>query len=139
MVFGRRRKQSVSPEVEANRAGLAAGWGDLPWGTSLGEFQTRFPDAERTASGWWTMGRGHEPFLGVDMLTQLAFNTRDQLYLVALYPEGPDRERTSVNVIRALGPPTGNDLTWTVGDVEIEVKVAGVAIMVTHRRLASAG
>ncbi len=73
------------------------------------------------------------------MLTQDSFNARDQLSMVAFYPEVADRDHVTVAVINGLGLPLGNDTRWTVGDVMVEVKVAGVVASLTHRGLAALG
>jgi hypothetical protein len=70
------------------------------------------------------------------MRTQYAFNSHDEMYLVPVIPEMHDRDRLSVAMVNALGEPRGMDLSWTIDDLVVEVKVAGVAAMMTHRRLA---
>jgi CBS domain containing-hemolysin-like protein len=43
-----------------------------------------------------------------------------------------------VAVINWLGLPAGDDLRWTVGDVAVEVKMAGGVAALTHRAMAAA-
>ena len=137
MAFGWKRKTARSPEVEAARQAIEKGWNGLPWGTSLSDFQARFPGATRSDSGWWLTGDGHESFFGIVMLTQYSFNSRDQLCLVAFYPETTDRERLPVVMINALGMPRGQDIGWKLGGVDVDVKAASVAASLTHRKLAA--
>jgi hypothetical protein len=82
----------------------------------------------------WTTGRGPEPFCGVTMLAMYNFGPSDQLCMVAFVPDEEDRERLSPLAVNTLGwPDNGNDLVWTIGDVE--VKVASVVAVLTHRKL----
>jgi len=126
----RRRPATRTPLGET----IERGWNDVPWGCALQEFRRRFPGATRTESGWWLTGQGPEPFCGVAMAyTQYGFNDGDQLSMVALIPATPQREQLSVSAINALGAPDGLDLSWTLGDVVVDVKAAGMAATMTHR------
>ena len=138
MPFLRRRRTSVTaPEPADTRAVIARGWNDLPWGTSIAEFEARFPHASGEAGGWWTTGTGTEEFCGTEMDARYAFNSRGELYLVAFYPGARDRERLAVAVMNELGAPDGMSTRWTIGEVEVDVKVAGTVATLTHRRLAT--
>jgi hypothetical protein len=138
MSFLRRRRASVAaPEPASTRAEIARGWNDLPWGTSIAEFEARFAGASGEAGGWWRTGTGPEEFCGIVMDARYAFNSRGELYLVALYPGTRDRERLAVAVLNELGAPDGTSTRWTIGEVEADVKIAGTVATLTHRRLAT--
>lgn len=132
-LFRRRRKEIQTTRTGALGAAIQEGWNSLPWGAPLAMFTARFPRAHLTESGWWQTGQGPEPFCGVPMaITQYAFNRRDELYTVTFIPDTQERQRLSVAAVNALGPPDGMDLVWTLGDVVVEVKVAGVIAIVSH-------
>lgn len=116
-------------------AALARGWNGLPWGSPLTEFRGRFPHADKTDSGWWVTGEGPEEFCGITMAyTQYAFNRRQQLYLVSFIPETHHRELLAPAALNMLGAPRGYGTVWKVGEVVVEVKVAGVVATLTHQR-----
>lgn len=143
MGFLRRRRREPQdepprkPPGSALAAAISEGWNGLPWGATIPQFWTRFPDAAQRDGGWWVTGQGPESFCGLVMDAQYAFNADDQLYMVCFYPEVADRERLSPAVLNALGAPDGTATLWTVGDVVVEVKVAGVIAAMTHRRFAT--
>ena len=138
MSFLRRRSEPAGPaEAGHVKDAIAWGWNGLRWGASLGEFTVRFSRADGTTGGWWKTGAGPEVFCGVTMDTQYAFNSRGELYLVAFYPGVADRERLPVAALNELGSPDGDDTRWTVDEVEVDVKLAGIAATMTHRRLAT--
>lgn len=134
MPFTRRRRASAAPGPGREVAGR--GWNDLPWGSSVAEFEARFPRASGESGGWWRTGAGPERFCGISMDTQYAFNSRGELYLVAFYPRTGDRERLTAAVLEELGPPDGASTRWTIGEVEADVKAGGTVATLTHRRLA---
>ncbi|MBL7258097.1 hypothetical protein [Paractinoplanes lichenicola] len=118
-------------------AELALGWNGLHWGSPLAEFRARFPHAARTESGWWVTGEGAEEFCGIPMaFTQYGFDQRDQLYMVSFIPEVIHRDRLAPAALNALGAPSDYATVWRLGDVVVEVKIAGVVATVTHGRYA---
>ena len=120
-------------EVRTGMPEVAEGWNGLPWGSSLAGFKDRFPRARLTDAGWWWTGEGPEPFCGVPMaITQYGFNAREELETVAFIPDTGDRAQLPVAVVNVLGAPDGMDLRWTVGDVVVAVKIAGVVATLTH-------
>jgi serine/threonine protein kinase len=140
-LFRRRRAESPAPAASAasslpqasGREAIAEGWNGLPWGTTVAEFRARFPGSSHQNGEWWLTGLDRERFCGIEMhTTQYAFNSRDRLCMVALIPETKDRERLAVAAINELGAPDGASTTWTCGEVEVAVKVAGVAATLTH-------
>ncbi len=132
-LFRRKRANVGTTRVGASGAAIAEGWNGFAWGARLETFRARFPEARLTESGWWQTGQEPEPLCDVPMaITQYAFNTRDELCTVAFIPETEDRPRLSVAVVNELGAPDGIDLVWTVGDVVVEVKLAGVVATLTH-------
>lgn len=132
-LFRRKHTQTRSAPAGTYGAMLAEGWNGLAWGTPLSTLKDRYPNAHLTESGWWQTGQGPEPFCGVAMsITQYAFNDRDELSTVAFIPEPENRAQLSVAVMNELGAPNGMDLQWTVGDVVVEVKLAGVVATLTH-------
>jgi hypothetical protein len=133
----RRRGSTAAPEPGRTREVIAWGWNDLPWGSSIAEFEARFPRASGESGGWWRTGAGPEEFCGIVMAAQYAFNSRGELYLVAFYPGRGDRERLTPAALEELGPPDGPATRWTIGEVEADVKVAGTVATLTHRRLAT--
>jgi hypothetical protein len=135
MPFLRRKGRSAPPASET-RTLIHDGWNGVPWGASVSEFQARFPHAAKEDSGWWATGEGPEAFCGIVMRAQYAFNDSDQLYMVSFIPEAADRGRVSVAAVNELGAPDGSAASWTIGEIEVEVKVAGVVVTMTHERLA---
>lgn len=137
MPFLRRkgRSASTSPASET-RALIRDGWNGVRWGASLDEFKCRFRDAASEDSGWWATGEGPEAFCGIVMRAQYAFNDHDRLYMVSFIPEVKDRARVSVAALDELGAPDGTAVSWTIGEVEVEVKVAGVVVTMMHSGLA---
>jgi hypothetical protein len=139
--MGLLRRRRPEPQGDPGRGVTATaiqqGWNGLPWGATIPQFWTRFPNAAQSEGGWWVTGQGAESFCGVVMDAQYAFNANDQLYMVCFYPEVADRERLSPAVLNALGAPDGTATLWTLGDVVVEVKVAGVLAAMTHRRFAT--
>jgi hypothetical protein len=128
-----RRKRARSTAVSVSAAAMAEGWNGLPWGAALSAFRARFPQAHVTESDWWQTGQGAEAFCGVPMaITQYGFNSRDELCMVTFIPEPDNRPRLSVAAVNEFGPPEGMDLNWTLGEVVVEVKLAGVMVTVTH-------
>ncbi|WP_263165634.1 serine/threonine-protein kinase [Streptomyces sp. SCSIO ZS0520] len=115
---------------------LARGWNGLPWGATLEDFEALFPRGGQQNGDWWVTGEGPESFCGVEMDVQYGFNGREELYLVAFYPEPAHRDRLAVAVLEELGAPDGTSTKWTVGQVEVEVKIAGVLASLTHRQYA---
>jgi hypothetical protein len=137
-IFRRRREPPGRPPRRgAAAAELEQGWNGLSWGATIPQFWTRFPNGGQSDGGWWVTGEGPESFCGVVMDAQYAFNTSDQLYMVCFYPKVADRERLSPAVLNTLGAPDGTATLWTIGDVVVEVKVAGVLAAMTHRRFAT--
>lgn len=134
----RRRESDVpirGPIDPTAPAALACGWNGLPWGSSLVEFRDRFPHADKTDSGWWVTGDGPEEFCGITMTyTQYGFNRRQQLYMVVFIPEPHHRELLSPAALNMLGAPPGHGMGWKLGEVVVEVKVAGIAAVLTHQR-----
>lgn len=138
MPFSRRRRGSAaSPGPERVREAVAWGWSDLPWGSSVAEFEARFPRGSGESGGWWRTGAGPEGFCGIAADAQYAFNSRGELYLVALYPRAGDRERLAPAVEEVLGPPEGAGARWRIGEVEVDVKAGGTVATLTHCRLAA--
>ena len=136
--FARRRRASAAaPGQGRAREVIARGWNDLPWGSSVAEFEVRFRRASGESGGWWRTGEGPERFCGIAMDTRYAFNSRGELYLVAFYPRAGDRERLTAAVLRELGPADGASTRWTIGEVEADVKAGGTVATLTHRRLAA--
>ncbi|WP_228083684.1 serine/threonine-protein kinase [Streptomyces profundus] len=131
-LFRSDRRTPAAPEGEGSS--LATGWNGLPWGATADEFLARFPDGRQKSADWWVTGEGPERFCGVSMPTQYAFGPRGGLGLVVFYPEVEDRERLPVAVLETLGAPDGHTTRWTRGEVVVEVKVAGVAASISHRR-----
>jgi hypothetical protein len=127
----------VAPPAPVAREAVAWGWNELPWGSSIAEFEARFPRGSGESGGWWKTGAGPEEFCGIVMETQYAFNSRGELYLVAFYPARGDRERLAPAVLAALGPPEGTATRWAAGEVQVDVKVAGTVATLTHGRLAT--
>lgn len=121
-------------QLGQTKAALAHGWNDLPWGASLADFRAKFPDAHPNHT-WWVTGQGPESFCGIVMDTQYAFNSRDELYVIAFYPKPEDRPRLAPAALNHLGAPDGMDTTWTAGDVQVEVKTAGIVATITHTKL----
>ncbi|WP_062218156.1 serine/threonine-protein kinase [Streptomyces sp. NBRC 109706] len=113
---------------------IATGWNGLEWGATTADFLALFPDGRQENGDWWVTGEGPERFCGVTMDAQYAFGPGGGLGLVAFYPEVEDRDRLPVAVLETLGAPDGHTTRWTRGKVVVEVKVAGVAATVTHRR-----
>jgi hypothetical protein len=141
MGFLRRRREAArtgeaAGEARPLRSQIAAGWNGLAWGASTADFRTRFPDGGPHSGEWWRTGAGQEAFCGVAVLTQYAFNRRGHLYLVTFIPEAIDRQRLGVGAINQLGPPDGDTTRWTIGDVELDVKVGGILATMTNKRLA---
>jgi hypothetical protein len=134
-----RRNRALAAGAAAKTTGsaIARGWNGVPWGSTVAEFTATFPRASRQESSWWLTGQGPESFCGVVMRTQYAFNGRDELCTVSFIPDTDDRERLSVAAMTEWGTPNGSSLCWTFGDVEVEIKVAGVAAVMTHRKLAT--
>jgi hypothetical protein len=118
------------------RERIAAGWNGLAWGATPADFRARFPAGGPEGNDWWRTGLGQEAFCGVAVLTQYAFNQRGRLYLVTFIPEAIDRQRLGAGAITHLGPPDGTTTRWTIGDVELDVKVGGIIATMTHKRLA---
>lgn len=137
MPFARRRRGSAAPGPGRTREVVARGWNDLPWGSSVAEFEARFPRASGESGGWWRTGAGAERFCGISMDARYAFNSRGELYLVAFYPQAGDRERLTAAVLEGLGSPDGASTRWTVGEVEVDVKAGGMVATLTHGRLAA--
>lgn len=116
-------------------ATLAYGWNGLPWGSALAEFRNRFPHADLTSGGWWVTGEGPEEFCGITMAyTQYGFNRRQELYLVSFIPETQDRASLAPAALNMFGAPSGMGTVWNVGQLVVEVKVAGVLATLTHER-----
>lgn len=136
MPFSRRRRASAPGPVRI-RDVVAWGWNDLPWGSSIAEFEARFPRASGESGGWWKTGAGPEEFCGVVTDARYAFNSRGELCLVALYPRIRDRERLVEAVLAEFGPPGGTVTRWRFGEVEADVKASGTVATLTHRRLAT--
>ncbi|MER5768304.1 serine/threonine-protein kinase [Streptomyces sp. NPDC001985] len=118
--------------------GVESGWSGVAWGATVAEFRERFPGTARRNGDWWVTGLDPEPFCGIAMSTQYAFNGRGRLYLVAFYPSVEDRERLAGAVLAELGAPDDETTRWTRGEVVVEVKVAGVVASITHRGFATA-
>jgi hypothetical protein len=116
------------------KAAIAFGWNGLEWGTSLDDFRARFPDAHMNHT-WWVTGQGPESFCGIVMDAQYAFNRGDEFSLVAFYPQPGACSQLAPAVVNYLGAPDGMDTRWTVGDVEVEVKTAGIVATITHTTL----
>jgi hypothetical protein len=136
MPFLRRRRSTGEPE-QATVDEVSVGWNGVPWGSTIADFKAQFPQATRTDSGWWQTGTGPEEFCGIVMAyTQYGFNTRDELYMLSFIPDMPDRERLSVAAINRFGEPRDTSLAWVIGDVQVEIKMAGVVATMTHRRYA---
>jgi serine/threonine protein kinase len=136
-----RRRKPPAPTPPPSRRqpdSIAQGWNGLRWGATTAEFQARFPGAGQQNGDWWVTGQGPETFCGIEMMAQYGFNHDDKLYLVAFYPGPEDREMLPVAVLNELGAPDGTSTLWTVGDVAVEVKLAGVVATMTHTRLAPA-
>ncbi|MEV7232154.1 Hsp70 family protein [Polymorphospora sp. NPDC051019] len=116
---------------------LSTGWNGVAWGADIAEFKARFPQAERQDSGWWWTGEGAESFCGVPTaITQYGFNDEDRLYMVAFIPDPKDRDKLPVAVLNELGAPNGNDSSWTIGTVEVSVKIGGVVATLVSNRFA---
>ncbi|MCM2393661.1 serine/threonine-protein kinase [Streptomyces albipurpureus] len=127
-----RRGTVAVPPTVSNPSAIESGWNGLTWGATVSQFQARFPAAQQENGEWWVTGQGPESFCGIAMPTQYAFNDHGQLYLVVFYPEARDRERVSVAFLHTLGAPDGTTTRWTRGDVVVDVKVASVAVSITH-------
>lgn len=136
MSWLRRRRAPTVPVPDEAREVIAWGWNGLPWGSSIAEFEARFPRASGESGGWWTTGAGPEEFCGIVMATRYAFNSRGELYLVAFYPGTRDRERLAAAMLAGLGAPEGTATRWRSGEVQADVKVGGTVATLTHGRLA---
>lgn len=91
--------------------------------------------ASRDNGEWWLTGAGVESFCGIPMaITQYAFNGRDELFAVTFIPEVHDRDRLGPSALHELGAPADMGLRWTIGDVEVDVKMAGVMVTMTNKR-----
>lgn len=131
----RRRRTSID---RAPRIGttLARGWDGVPWGSSTKAFRRRFPRAERHGD-WWRTGVKRETFAGIEVnAVQYAFH-HDKLYLVSLIPRTEDRDRLTAAAMEQFGQPSGENLAWTLGNVEIVVRGPGLALTITHNGFAA--
>jgi serine/threonine protein kinase len=138
----RRKRPPLDPPPARRRPtslaeSIGQGWNGLRWGATTAEFQARFPGAGQQNGEWWVTGQGPESFCGIEMPVQYGFTNGGRLYLIAFYPEGEDREKLPVAVLNELGAPDGTSTHWTIGDVEVEVKLAGVIATITNTRLSS--
>ncbi|MBO2454134.1 protein kinase [Actinomadura barringtoniae] len=138
-LFRRRRAAIPLPAAGSGARGysareaIAEGWNGVPWGSSVADFKARFPEASFHNGEWWWTGQGPEKFFGVQThITQYSFNKRDQLCMVALIPSTEDRDKLAVAAINELGAPDDSSTSWTIGKVEVAVKIAGIAATVTH-------
>jgi len=136
----RRRRAAASPASSDSRepslrAAIAKGWNGVPWGATVADFKGRFPGAHQQNGEWWVTGQGTESFCGIQMhTTQYSFSSRGRLRMVAFIPDSGDREALPVAAINTLGPPDDSSTTWTVGEVEVAVKIGGIVATLTHRR-----
>ncbi|PDP88559.1 hypothetical protein CQJ94_06030 [Glycomyces fuscus] len=122
------RPPSAAPGTLAERIG--AGWSGVAWGSDVAAFRARFPRA-REQNGWWVSGEPPEAFCGILMTTQYAIG-EDGLFMVSFIPEVEDRDRLAPAVLNTLGAPRGQETAWEVGEVVVEVKIAGVVVTLTH-------
>lgn len=105
-------------------AALAHGWNGLPWGTTLPEFQRRFPEAYIDGPCWLT-GEGEERFERIRMpTTKYMFNAKGQFYLVAFYPPDEvdllDGDYAS-HLLGTFGNPDGaKGTSWSHGTVVLK-------------------
>jgi hypothetical protein len=71
------------------------------------------------------------------MSAQYAFTDRGRFFMVAFYPEmGEQRDMISVRIINLFGAPDGTELLWTDGPIQVQVKTAGVAVMIANTGIA---
>jgi hypothetical protein len=116
---------------------MYAGWNGVPWGASLVDFRKKFPGSSRTESGWFVTGEGKENLLGYLMSAQYGFTDGGRFCMVAFYPEmGEQREMIGVRIINLFGPPDGTHLVWTDGPIQVEVKTAGIVVIIKNTDIA---
>jgi hypothetical protein len=116
---------------------LYAGWNGVPWGASLADFRKRFPGSSGSESDWLVTGEGKENLLGYLMTAQYAFTNKGRFCMVGFYPEmGEQREMIHVRLLNLFGPPDGTAFVWTDGPIEVEVKMASVAVMIKNAGIA---
>ncbi len=71
------------------------------------------------------------------MSAQYAFTDRGRFCLVAFYPEmGEQRDMIGVRIINLFGPPDGTNFVWTDGPIQVEVKIAGIGVMIQNTGIA---
>jgi hypothetical protein len=127
-----------SATSDSLRDELPNGWNGLRWGASSADFKALFPTAE-VENGWHRTGLGNrETHFGMEFeIVQFSFGDTDELYMVVCIPNEADRPKVTPAVVSALGMPPNTSAKWTFGDVSVEVKAHGLAVVITNAKFGS--
>lgn len=57
--------------------------------------------------------------------------------MVVCIPNEADRPKVTTAVVSAFGVPPNTSAEWTFGDVSVEVKAHGLAVVITNAKFSS--
>lgn len=117
---------------------LQNGWNGLRWGASSADFKALFPTAE-VEGDWYRTGLGNdETHFGMEFdIVQFSFGDTDALHMVVCIPNEADRPKVATAVVSAIGAPPNTSAKWSFGDVSVEVKAHGLAVVITNAKFSS--